>query len=94
MQFLVVAHDGTDADAPARRQAARPAHIEGVKALKDAGALICGGALLDDDERMIGSALIVEFESRAEFDTWLANDPYSVEGVWRNIEVTPFRRAA
>ncbi len=93
MQFLVVAHDGTDADAPARRQAARPAHIESIKALKEAGAIVCAGALLDEDERMIGSALIVEFENRAELDTWLVNDPYSVEGVWRNIEVTPFRRA-
>ena len=31
-QFLVLLHDGTDAEAPARRQATRPAHLTGLTA--------------------------------------------------------------
>ena len=93
MQFLVVAHDGTDAEAPARRQAVREAHLEGVQAMKEDGSMICGGALLDDGGAMVGSACIVEFESRAALDAWLENDPYISGDVWRKIEVTPFRRA-
>ena len=93
MQYLVIAHDGTDAEAPARRQAARPEHIEGVKALKESGAMILGGAMLDHDGQMTGSACVVEFETRAEFDAWLENDPYVTGKVWQKIEVTPFRCA-
>ena len=93
MQYLVIAHDGTDAEAPARRQAARPDHIEGVKALKESGAMILGGAMLDDGGQMTGSACVVEFETRAELDAWLENDPYVTGNVWQKIEVTPFRRA-
>ncbi len=93
MQYLVIAHDGTDAEAPARRQAARPEHIEGVKALKESGAMILGGAMLDDDGQMTGSACVVEFETRAELDAWLENDPYVTGKVWHRIEVTPVRRA-
>ena len=93
MQYLVIAHDGTDAEAPARRQAARPEHIEGVKALKESGAMILGGAMLDDDGQMIGSACVVDFETRAELDAWLENDPYATGKVWQKIDVTPFRRA-
>ncbi len=93
MQFLVVARDGTDNGAPRRRMAAREAHIEGAKAMAASGAMILGGALLDDDGAMIGSACMVEFEDRAALDAWLKDDPYVTGDVWRTIEVTPFRRA-
>lgn len=93
MQFLVVARDGTDDGAPARRTAVRAAHIEGAKAMAASGAMILGGALLDDQGAMIGSSCIVEFDDRAALDAWLAADPYVTGDVWRNIEITPFRRA-
>ncbi len=93
MQFLVVARDGTDDGASARRMAVREAHIEGAKAMAASGAMICGGALLDDDGAMIGSACMVEFDDRAALDTWPTGDPYVTGDVWRTIEVTPFRRA-
>ena len=93
MQFLVVARDGDDDGAPARRMAVREAHIEGAKAMAQTGAMILGGALLDDQGAMIGSTCIVEFEDRAALDTWLNADPYVTGDVWRTIEVTPFRRA-
>ncbi|MGE0726023.1 MAG: YciI family protein, partial [Alphaproteobacteria bacterium] len=75
MQFLVIMRDGSDADAPARRQRARPAHLESAAALQAKGHFLIGGALLDDDGGMIGSAAVVQFESRAELDAWLATDP-------------------
>lgn len=93
MQYLVVARDGTDEGAAARRAAVRDAHIEGVKAMAQSGAMLLGGAMLDDDGAMIGSACIVEFEDRAALDAWLQGDPYMTGDVWRTIEVTPFRRA-
>ncbi len=93
MQFLVVARDGTDDGAPGRRLAAREAHLAGVRRMAEDGAMICGGALLDDAGEMAGSACIVAFEDRAALDAWLASDPYVTGGVWREIEVTPFRRA-
>ncbi len=93
MQFLVVARDGTDADAPARRLAVREAHMAGVRAMSERGEMICGGALTDGDGAMIGSACIVEFADRAGLDAWLARDPYVTGDVWRDVEVTPFRRA-
>lgn len=93
MQYVVIAHDGTDEGAPARRQAVRQAHIEGVKAMKEEGTLLTGGAILDDDGTMIGSVAVVEFETREELDAWLAADPYVTGEVWRDIKVHPFRVA-
>ncbi|MDA1371672.1 MAG: YciI family protein [Proteobacteria bacterium] len=93
MQFLVTAYDGTDDDAQTRRKKARDAHIEGAKLLKKAGNIIAGGAILNEDDQMIGSTLYVEFESKAAVDQWLQNDPYVTGGVWQDIEVLPIRLA-
>lgn len=93
MQFLVTAFDGTDADALDRRMAVRDAHIEGAKLMKETGTMRAGGAILDDDGKMIGSAMILDFPSRTELDAWLAADPYTTGDVWRTVEVRPFRLA-
>lgn len=88
-QYLVTAYDGTDADAPARRRDARPTHIEGARAMAERGEIIAGGALLDDAGNPVGSAVVVEFPSRADLDAWLARDPYVTRGVWQRVEVRP-----
>lgn len=93
MQFLVIAYDGTDDDAPARRAAHREAHFAGLPRLFDAGHLLTGGAMLNDDGVMIGSTAIMDFPSRADLDAWLASEPYVTGGVWRDITVHPFKVA-
>ncbi len=93
MLFLVIAKDGTDPDAPARRAGVREAHLVGARALAEDGALQLGGALLDDAGGMIGSALIVEAEDAAAVRALLEADVYHRAGVWRSYEVHPFKRA-
>jgi uncharacterized protein len=93
MQWLIVARDGQDAGAEARRLAARPAHLENAARLQARGHLLLGGALVDDAGRMIGSACVAQFATRAELDDWLRTDPYVTGGVWQDIEVMPYRVA-
>lgn len=93
MQFMIIAYDGTDEGALNRRLAVRDSHIAGAIELKNAGNLIAGGAILDDAGRMIGSTTYVEFESRADLDSWLKSDPYVTGDVWRDISITPIRLA-
>ena len=93
MQFLIIAYDGTDSDAQARRSAARPAHIDGAKSLLTGGHVLIGGAIMNDNDEMIGSSLVVEFGSREDLDHWLQNDPYVTGNVWQDITVQAFRTA-
>lgn len=83
MQFIVKAYDGEGM--LNKRMEIRPRHLEGMKALGK--QIICAGGLLDDEGRMKGSALVVEFPDRAALDDYLKNEPYVVEGVWQKIEV-------
>jgi len=93
MQFLVIARDGTDKAALERRLAARGRHFERLPAMLAAGEMLMGGAVLDDDGKMIGSTALVDFPDRAALDRWLAEEPYVTGDVWLDIEVVPFRLA-
>ena len=93
MLFLVIAKDGTDEGAAARRAAVRQRHLAAAQALAEAGTLQVGGAILDDEGAMIGSALVIEADDEAALRSLLAADVYAVHGVWQSYEVYPFRRA-
>jgi uncharacterized protein YciI len=47
MQFVIIARDGTDPEAQARRQAVRPAHLEGIRPFVERGNILIGGAILN-----------------------------------------------
>lgn len=87
MQFIVIAFDGKDAGAPARRLAARPAHLKMVEEATARGEQILGVAILDDDGKMIGSLMVMNFPSRAMLDAWLEQEPYVKGKVWEEIQV-------
>jgi uncharacterized protein YciI len=92
-QWVVIARDGRDAEALARRMKVRPAHFEGLAGLVERGEMLVGGAMLDDAGGMIGSVAVVEFPDRAALDAWLAVEPYVTGDVWRDIEIIPYRVA-
>jgi len=93
MQFLLIAHDGTDAGAPDRRMKSRPEHLEKIAIVKKAGEFLCGGAILDDSGNMIGSMILYEVPDRTALDELLRNEPYINNKVWEKIEIRPFRMA-
>jgi uncharacterized protein len=92
-QYLITGYDGTDENALERRMNVRPFHLEGAKKLKENGNFIIGGAMLNEEGIMIGSTMILQFESSAELQDWIDNEPYIQQKVWEKFEVKPFRVA-
>ena len=83
---VIIAMDGTDAEAPSRRLAVRQAHMDRVAPLAAAGTLAMGGAILDaPGGRMIGSIAVTAHATDAAARDWMAADPYVTGGVWRDI---------
>ena len=94
MVFVVIAHDGKDAEAPARRMAVRPRHMERVGPCAERGEILAGIALLDRPEGgMVGSVLVVDLPDEAAVRAWLAEDPYMKDGVWKDVTILPGRIA-
>ncbi len=83
MQFMIKAYDGEGM--LEKRMEVRPLHLEGMKKLGK--HIVCAGGLLDDDGRMKGSVLIVDFLDRAALEEYLSREPYVTEHVWNNVEI-------
>ena len=93
MQFLLIAYDGKDAGALERRMKVREDHFKKIAIMKKNGEFLFGGAILDDNGKMIGSMIVYEFSDRQSLDSKLKDEPYMTEGVWKKVEIQPFRHA-
>ena len=71
---------------------ARPAHVEGTQKLMSAGKIISACAMIEE-EMMVGSSVVTNFENDDEFNEWLENEPYVKAGVWNmdELQVVPVK---
>ena len=83
MQFVIKALDGEGL--LEKRMEVRPRHLEGMDNIKE--HIICAGGLLDEEGKMKGSVLILDYPDRAALDAYLASEPYAQEHVWEKIVV-------
>ncbi len=96
MFYVIVGQDV--ADSLDRRLAARPAHLERLHALQQAGRLLLAGAFpaIDSNDPgaagFTGSLIVAEFDSLQDAQAWAAADPYVDAGVYAGVSVKPFRK--
>lgn len=96
MLYAIIAEDreGSLAD----RLAARPAHLERLRALQEAGRLILAGPhpALDTEDPgpagFTGSLVVAEFPDLETARAWAEADPYRQAGVYAQVTVKPFRK--
>ena len=97
MLYAIVGEDRPDS-LPARLTA-RPAHLERLKALQDAGRLVLAGPCPAIDSidpgpaGFSGSLIVAEFASLDAARTWADTDPYIAAGVYEKVTVKPFKKA-
>jgi uncharacterized protein YciI len=89
MHFIITGHDGSDDKALERRMNVREKHMQGVAEMVKQKKLLYAAAMLDDEGKMTGSTMIVDFESRDAIDEYLKTEPYVTGNVWQKIDVTP-----
>lgn len=80
-----------------RRMSVRPAHLERLQVLADAGRLIVAGPNPLDpaggmDAGFSGSIVIADFESLEAAQAWAEADPYVAAGVYANVSVKAFKK--
>jgi len=80
------------------RLAARPAHIERLKALQAEGRLILAGPFPAIDSTdpgpagFSGSLIVAEFDSLTTAQAWADADPYVAAGVYQHVTVKPYKK--
>lgn len=96
MWYVIEGFDG--AGVLAARLAARPAHLERIQALADAGRLLLAGPCpaIDSPDPgpagFSGSLVVAEFADLAAAQAWAEADPYVAAGVYTRVDVRPFRK--
>ena len=96
MWYAIYALDNVDS--LARRLAARPAHVERLNQLRDAGRLLLAGPFpaIDSEDPgpagFSGSLIVAEFSDLAAAQAWADADPFVAAGVYRDVSVRPFRK--
>lgn len=97
MWYTIIGLDHTDS--LARRQTARAAHLERLQHLLSQGRLLLAGPFpaIDAEDPgpagFTGSLIVAEFEDLDAARTWADADPYLAAGVYREVDVRPFRKA-
>ncbi len=80
------------------RLANRASHLERLNRLRDEGRLILAGPhpAVDGEDPgpagFSGSLIVAEFPSLADARKWAETDPYATHGVFKNIDVKPFKK--
>jgi uncharacterized protein len=73
-----------------KRMAERPAHVEFLKDLDAKGVLKMAGPLLGDDEKPIGSLVVIAADSMDAARELAARDPYAIAGLFETTEIRAF----
>ncbi|WP_448950020.1 YciI family protein [Labrys neptuniae] len=71
------------------RLATRQAHLDYLKTQE--AFIRAAGPFLDEQERMVGSMLVVDFPTEAEARTFAANDPYAKAGLFASTTIRRWR---
>lgn len=96
MLYAIVGEDA--AGSLERRLSARPAHLERLKALQEAGRLVLAGPCPAVDSPdpgpagFSGSLIVAEFPSLTDAQAWADADPYVAAGVYARVSVKPFKK--
>ncbi|MEQ8470674.1 MAG: YciI family protein [Marinoscillum sp.] len=85
MHYLIIGRDGKDA--AQRRQENRAAHLEGAAQLKADGKLLFAVAMIENG-KMVGSVMVMNFSTQAEFEEYKSQEPYITGKVWEKVEIT------
>lgn len=81
-----------------QRLQSRPAHLDRLLALKDAGRLLIAGPhpAIDSEDPgtagFTGSLVVAEFSNLAEAQAWADADPYIKDGVYEKVTVKPYKK--
>lgn len=88
--MLFVIHCRDKKDHLSVRQENRPAHVDHLKSLGD--KLFAAGPLLDENEQMCGSTVIVDLADKAAAEAFAANDPYAKAGLFEHVIIDRWKK--
>ncbi|MBW7922259.1 MAG: YciI family protein [Rubellimicrobium sp.] len=60
--------------------------------IHDTGVVRQAGPFLNDEGQMCGSLVIIEVADRAAAESWAANDPYALAGLFAKVRIEGWKK--
>ncbi len=86
MKFAIIGKDSPEGHL--KRPQYRSIHLERLTDLNRQGKLILAGPFKDKS----GSLIVIEADSLADAELFAQEDPYTIHGVFQNVEIHPFEQ--
>ena len=96
MWYCILATDFNDS--LTLRQKNRPKHLQRLEKLRGQGRLLLAGPFpaIDSNEPgpngFTGSLVVAEFDCLSDAKEWAEQDPFMLNGVYKNVNVKPFKK--
>jgi len=96
MLYVIIGEDTNNS--LEKRLSVRELHLGRLRALQDEGRLLMAGPFpaIDAEDPgpagFTGSLIVAEFNSLEDAQEWANNDPYTSEGIFRNVIVKPYKK--
>lgn len=79
-------------DKPGALQIRKDTRADHLAYLESTGVVAQAGPLLDADEAMCGSLIVLDVADLAAAEVWAANDPYAKAGLFESVTLRPWKR--
>ena len=73
-----------------KRLSIRERHIDYLTRFRS--KLVTAGPLICKDGKPYGSLLILDFKMRSELEDFIENDPYNLEGLFKEVIIKEFKK--
>ncbi|HHS94606.1 MAG TPA: YciI family protein [Rhodobacterales bacterium] len=86
MMYAIISTDKDDG--LETRKANREKHL----AYLAQSPIVLAGPFQSENDSMIGSLIVIDVPTRAEAESWAANDPYSKAGLFQKTRIEKFKK--
>jgi len=73
-----------------KRKLLRENHIKYLNSFKK--VILFAGPMMDEENNVLGSLIIIKFSNKKEADDFSKNDPYFLGGLFKKVLINKFKR--
>tara|TARA_S200000501_G_C20228868_1_gene484885 strand:+ start:80 stop:352 length:273 start_codon:yes stop_codon:yes gene_type:complete len=88
MYYSIICYDHNNSSE--KRKKLRPKHINYLT--KNKNLILFAGPIMDDEDMIIGSLIVINFENKNQVEIFSKNDPYYLGGLFKKVLINKFKK--
>jgi uncharacterized protein len=88
MHYSLICYDLPDSSE--KRKRLRESHIKYLNGFKK--LILFAGPIMDEENNVLGSLIVIKFSNKDEVDDFSKNDPYFLGGLFKKVLINKFKK--